>query len=187
MDIRLVASSNRDLPEAVRQEVFRADLFYRLNVFPLRLPPLRERKEDITLLAAHFLSQIEEKERRGFSSFEGRALEALSGHDWPGNVRELKNAVHRAYVLSDPPAIQAEAAEAVLTDSGAAELRPVAGDAEPWPTVPVRVGETLQAVEKKVLTATLLAVKGDKRVAAELLGVSLKTIYNKLKDYQMEA
>lgn len=186
MDIRLVASSNRDLAEAVRREAFRADLFYRLNVFPLRLPPLRERKEDVPLLATHFLSQIEEKERRGFSSFEGRALQAFSGHDWPGNVRELKNAVHRAYVLSDPPAIQAEAAEAVLTDSGSAEIRPVAGDVEAWPAVPVRVGETLQAIEKKVLTATLLAVKGDKRVAAELLGVSLKTIYNKLKEYQLE-
>jgi len=186
MDIRLLASSNRDLAEAVRRETFRADLFYRLNVFPLRLPPLRERKEDIPLLANHFLSEIEEKERRGFSSFEVRALQALSGHDWPGNVRELRNAVHRAYVLSDPPAIQAEAAEAVLTDSGAAELRPSAGDKDTWPVVPVRVGETLHAVEKKLLSATLLAVKGDKRVAAELLGVSLKTIYNKLKEYQLE-
>ena len=186
MDIRHVASSNRDLVDAVRRETFRADLFYRLNVFPLRLPPLRERKEDIPPLATHFLSQIEEKERRGFSSFEERALAALSGHDWPGNVRELRNAIHRAYVLSDPPAVQTEAAEAVLTDSGAAELRPVAGDDETWPAVPIRVGETLQAVEKRLLTATLLAVKGDKRVAAELLGVSLKTIYNKLKEYQLE-
>jgi len=187
MDIRLVASSNRDLAEAVRRETFRADLYYRLNVFPLRLPPLRERSEDIPLLASHFLAQIEDKERRGFSSFEKRALEALSGHSWPGNVRELRNAVHRAYVLSDPPAIQTEAAEAVLTDSGSPEIRPAAEDRERWPAVPVRVGETLQSVEKKVLTATLLAVNGDKRVAAELLGVSLKTIYNKLKEYQLES
>ena len=187
MDIRLVASSNRDLTEAVRRETFRADLYYRLNVFPLRLPPLRERKDDIPLLASHFLSQIEDKERRGFSSFEKRALEALSGHRWPGNVRELKNAVHRSYVLSDPPAIQAEAAEAVLTDSGSVEPGPAGVDREQWPAVPVRVGETLQTIEKKVLTATLAAVKGDKRVAAELLGVSLKTIYNKLKDYQLES
>ncbi|MCE7957919.1 MAG: sigma-54-dependent Fis family transcriptional regulator [Acidobacteria bacterium ACB2] len=186
MDVRLVASSNRDLADAVRREAFRADLFYRLNVFPLRLPPLRERREDVPLLAERFLSEIEEKERRGFSSFEPPALEALCRHDWPGNVRELKNAVHRAYVLSDPPAIQAEAAEAVLTDSGATDVRPTAGDEESWPAVPVRVGETLQAVERKVLTATLQAVKGDKRAAAELLGVSLKTIYNKLREYQLE-
>jgi len=186
IDIRLVTSSNRDLADAVRREAFRSDLFYRLNVFPLRLPPLRDRKEDVPLLAAHFLSEIEEKERRGFSSFEEPALEAFSGYDWPGNVRELRNAVHRAYVLSDPPAIEAEAAEAVLADSGAAELHRGAGDDDAWPAVPVRVGETLQAVEKRLLTATLLAVKGDKRVAAELLGVSLKTIYNKLKEYELE-
>lgn len=186
MDIRLIASSNRDLAEAVRRETFRADLFYRLNVFPLRLPSLRERKDDIPLLASHFLSEIEMKERRGFSSFEPGALHALATHSWPGNVRELKNAVHRAYVLSDPPGIEAEAAEAVLSDSGTAEPRPLARDEEAWPAVEVRVGETLQAVEKKLLTATLLAVKGDKRVAAELLGVSLKTVYNKLKEYQLE-
>jgi DNA-binding NtrC family response regulator len=186
VDIRLVASSNRDLAEAVRKETFRADLFYRLNVFPLRLPPLRERKEDVPQLAIHFLSQIEEKERRGFTSFEARSLDVLSAHDWPGNVRELKNAVHRAYLLSDPPAIQAEAAEAVLTDSNSAGLHVSSGDDGAWPVVPIRVGETLQAIEKKVLTATLLAVKGDKRIAAELLGVSLKTVYNKLKEYQLE-
>lgn len=102
-------------------------------------------------------------------------------------MRELRNAVHRAYVLSDPPEIEAGAAEAVLTDSGTAEPRPLVRDEETWPVVEVRVGETLEAVEKKVLTATLLAVKGDKRLAAELLGVSLKTVYNKLKEYQLEA
>ncbi len=186
MDIRLVTSSNRDLADAVRREAFRPDLFYRLNVFPLRLPPLRDRKEDVPLLAARFLSEIEEKERRGFESIEPGALDALSGWGWPGNVRELKNAVHRAYVLSDPPAIQLEATEAVLTDSGAADLHSRGGDDESWPEVPVRVGETLRSVEKRLLEATLLAVKGDKRIAAELLGVSLKTIYNKLKEYQLE-
>ena len=186
IDVRLVTSTNRDLAGAVRKEAFRSDLFYRLNVFPLRLPPLRERKGDVPLLAAHFLAQVEEKDRRGFSSFEPRSLEALDAFAWPGNVRELKNAVHRAYVLSDPPAIQAEAVEAVLSDSASVDLRPGAREDDAWPEVPVRVGETLQAVEKKLLRATLLAVKGDKRVAAELLGVSLKTIYNKLKEYQLE-
>ena len=138
------------------------------------------------MLAYHFLSEIEKKERRGFSSFETGALEALASHSWPGNVRELRNAVHRAYVLSDPPEIAAGAAQAVLIDSGSAEPRPLVREEEAWPAVEVRVGETLSAVEKKVLQATLLAVKGDKRLAAELLGVSLKTIYNKLKEYQLE-
>jgi DNA-binding NtrC family response regulator len=187
VDIRLVASSNRDLNEAVRSETFRSDLFYRLNVFPLRMPPLRERKVDIPALANHFLLQIEEKERSGFTSFEPGALAAMARFDWPGSVRELRNAVHRAYVLSDPPAIQTEAAEAVLDGSGASARppEPESGD-ETWPVVPVRVGERLDAVERKLLTATLTAVKGDRRVAAELLGVSLKTIYNRLKQYGLE-
>src|SRR5512143_1730124 len=183
VDVRLVASSNRDLAEAVRKGAFRADLFYRLNVFPLRMPPLRERKTDIPALARHFLSQVEEKERRGFTSFAAGALEVLKRHDWPGNVRELKNAVHRAYVLSDPPAIQQAAAEAVLDASEAAERGTTAADEESWPVVPVRVGERLDAVERKLLIATLEAVKGDRNKAAELLGISIKTVYNRLKQY----
>jgi DNA-binding NtrC family response regulator len=187
VDVRLVASSNRDLAEAVRTGAFRADLFYRLNVFPLRMPPLRERRTDIPALATHFLSQVEEKERRGFTSFEEKALEVLHLHDWPGNVRELRNAVHRAYLLSDPPAIRRQAAEAVLGRSGAAEHLPDSPEADPaWPTVPVRVGERLDAVERKLLLATLDAVKGDRNAAAELLGVSLKTIYNRLKQYGLD-
>jgi len=187
IDIRLVASSNRDLAEAVRKGAFRPDLFYRLNVFPLRMPPLRDRKADIPALASYFLSQVEEKERRGFTSFEEKALEVLDRHDWPGNVRELRNAVHRAYVLSDPPVIQTEAAEAVLDASHPVERPPAvnAGE-EAWPAVPVRVGEKLEAVERKLLLATLQAVNGDRRTAAELLGISLKTVYNRLKEYGLD-
>ena len=187
IDIRLVASSNRDLAEAVRSGAFRPDLFYRLNVFPLRMPTLRERKADIPVLASHFLSQVEEKERRGFTAFEEKALEVLDRHDWPGNVRELRNAVHRAYVLSDPPVIQTEAAEAVLDASHPVErLQAVNADGEAWPAVPVRVGEKLEAVERRLLIATLQAVNGDRRTAAELLGISLKTVYNRLKEYGLD-
>jgi two-component system response regulator AtoC len=187
VDVRLVASSNRDLAEAVRGGAFRPDLYYRLNVFPLGMPTLRERKGDIPALASHFLSQVEEKERRGFTSLEEKALEVLDRHDWPGNVRELRNAVHRAYVLSDPPVIQTEAAEAVLDTSHPVERQPaVSADVESWPTVPVRVGEKLDAVERKLLLATLQAVNGDRRTAAELLGISLKTVYNRLKQYGLD-
>jgi len=184
VDVRLVASSNRDLAEAVKSGSFRPDLFYRLNVFPLLMPPLRERKADIPALASHFLSQVEEKERHGFTSFEARALDALDRYEWPGNVRELKNAVHRAYVLSDPPDIQTQAVEAVLGVPQAAARQPAADQgAETWPAVPVRVGETMEAVERKMLLATLEAVNGDRKTAAELLGISLKTVYNRLKEY----
>jgi len=187
VDVRLVASSNRDLAEAVKSGSFRPDLFYRLNVFPLRMPSLRERKADIPALASHFLSQVEEKERRGFTSFDERALGVFDRHDWPGNVRELKNAVHRAYVLSDPPVIQAGAAEAVLDASHPAVSPPVVNaKEESWPEVPVRVGEKLEAVERKLLIATLQAVNGDRRTAAEILGISLKTVYNRLKQYGLD-
>jgi DNA-binding NtrC family response regulator len=187
VDVRLVASSNRDLAEAVKNGSFRSDLFYRLNVFPLWMPPLRLRKEDIPALASHFLSQVEEKERRGFTALEDRALEALARHDWPGNVRELKNAVHRAYVLSDPPTVPPEVVEAVLNAPHAAERAPAAdANAEAWPEVPVRVGEKLEAVERKLLIATLQAVSGDRRAAAEILGISLKTVYNRLKQYGLD-
>jgi DNA-binding NtrC family response regulator len=151
------------------------------------MPTLRERKADIPALASNFLSQLEEKERRGFTSFEAQALEALDLHDWPGNVRELRNAVHRAYVLSDPPVIQTEAVEAVLDPSHPVEHHPeVPADKERWPVVPVRAGEKLEAVERKLLLATLQAVNGDRRTAAELLGISLKTVYNRLKQYGLD-
>lgn len=178
LDVRVVASSNRDLLEAVRAGALREDLYYRLAVFPLRLPPLRERLSDVPLLARAFLARIDAEERRGIAAIEPEALAAFARHAWPGNVRELRNAVHRAYVLSDPPSLSAEAAEAVL--AAPAPTLPPDG-AERGPLVPVRVGETAAAVEKRLVLATLDAVGGDKRAAAEMLGLSLKTIYNKLK------
>ena len=186
VDVRLVASSNRDLAEAVKSRAFRPDLYYRLNVFPLLMPPLRDRREDIPPLAARFLATVEEKERRGITAFERGALDARERHEWPGNVRELRNAVHRAYVLSDPPVIQAEAVEAVLDVSPPAARPTLEADQKAWPVVPVRVGERLEEVEKKLLIATLLAVKGDRKTAAELLGISLKTVYNRLKHYGLD-
>jgi len=114
VNIRILSSTNRDLQEAIKSGKLREDFYYRLNVFPLVLPPLRERKEDISLLARYFLERIEEKEKAGFREFEPGALAALNEHSWPGNVRELRNVVHRAYVLSNPPVIGAEAVRSVL-------------------------------------------------------------------------
>ena len=125
VDVRVVASSNRDVLEAVAAGTFREDLYYRLAVFPLRLPPLRERLSDVPLLAREFLVRIEAEERRDIDDIEPAALDALRRHAWPGNVRELRNVVHRAYVLSDPPAVSLEAAEAVL--AAPAPLPPGAG------------------------------------------------------------
>ncbi len=182
VDVRVVASSNRDLLEAVAGGALREDLYYRLAVFPLRLPPLRERLGDVPVLSRAFLARIEADEGRGIAGFEAEALEAFSRHVWPGNVRELRNAVHRAYVLSDPPAVSLEAAEAVL--SAPAPIPPGgAAGGDGALAVPVRVGDTVRAAERKLIEATIAAVGGDKRAAAEVLGISLKTIYNKIRSW----
>ena len=126
-------------------------------------------------------ASLEAEERRDIVDIEPAALEALGRHPWPGNVRELRNVVHRAYVLSDPPAISSEAVEAVL--AAPAPVPPGAGGAGDALVVPVRVGDTARAAERKLIEATIAAVGGDKRAAAEMLGLSLKTVYNKLRSW----
>ncbi|HMM36296.1 MAG TPA: sigma-54 dependent transcriptional regulator, partial [Thermoanaerobaculia bacterium] len=180
VDVRVVASTNRDVREAVASGAFREDLYYRLAVFPLRLPPLRERLGDVPRLALEFLARVEAEEGRGIGEIEPEALALLGRHAWPGNVRELRNAIHRAYVLSDPPAISGEAAEAVLASP--APSAPGASSGETL-AVPVKVGDTARDAERKLVEATLAAVGGDKRAAAEMLGLSLKTVYNKLRSW----
>jgi two-component system, NtrC family, response regulator HydG len=180
VDVRVISSSNRDPEEAIRSGRLREDVFYRLNVFPLILPPLRERKDDIPILAEHFLEQIEGKERAGIRGFDAKATDALLAHDWPGNVRELRNVVHRAYVLSDPPVIGPKAVQSVLGNV------PKIARAGGQPVVQVTVGESLAEVERRLLQKTLEFAKGNKRKAAELLKISLKTIYNKMKQYGIE-
>ena len=181
VDVRVVASSNRDVLEAVAAGTFREDLYYRLAVFPLRLPPLRERLSDVPLLAQRFPRAHRGRGAPGHRGVEPAALDALRRHAWPGNVRELRNVVHRAYVLSDPPAISSEAAEAVL--AAPAPLAPGAGGSGDALFVPVRVGDTAKAAERKLIEATIAAFGGDKRAAAEMLGLSLKTVYNKLRSW----
>ncbi len=114
-DVRVISSSNRDLVEAVQKKTLREDLYYRLNVLPLHIVPLRERREDIAVLARHFLARVAESEEGGRRSFSPAALEKLAAHAWPGNVRELRNAVHRAYVLSDGETVDDATLAAVLS------------------------------------------------------------------------
>ena len=114
VDVRLISATNRDPREAIREGKLREDLYYRLNVFPLALPSLAERREDIPLLAEHFRKLIEEGERAGVSGWEPRALEMLKSYSWPGNVRELRNVVHRAYVMTEGKTIRPEIVEALL-------------------------------------------------------------------------
>ncbi|HEV8479706.1 MAG TPA: sigma-54 dependent transcriptional regulator [Candidatus Eisenbacteria bacterium] len=173
VDVRLIAASNRDPQRAVKESQLREDLYYRLNVFPIALPPLRDRGEDIEFLAEHFLSEVNEREatRKRWSR---RALTKLASYPWPGNVRELKNTVERAAILADE-----EIGEDLLPSGGAAV--PASGDG---PSLHVRVGTSLAETERRLILATLREVNGDKKRAAEILGISVKTIYNRLNVYE---
>jgi two-component system response regulator HydG len=169
VDTRIVAATNKDLEAEVAAGRFREDLFYRLNVISLRLPPLRERREDIPLLAQHFLSRYADKNGKRISGLSKEAVAALSAWRWPGNVRELENAMERAVVLCRGDTV------------GVDELPPNMREGEPETRqIVVPIGTPLEEVERLLIAETLQAVKGDKRLAAQLLGIATRTIYRKL-------
>jgi DNA-binding NtrC family response regulator len=172
-DVRILAATNRDPMEAVRGGQLREDLLYRLAVFPLHIPPLRERVEDITVLARHFLDEFNAMEQTD-KTFAPGSLERLTRYDWPGNVRELKNTIYRAYILADR---QVEIGNPGMSSQ---PPRPTTVDG----VVSVRVGTTLADTQREIILATLARFDGDKRQAAKALGVSLKTLYNRLDVYR---
>lgn len=168
-DVRLIAATNRNPEHAVTDGKLREDLYHRLNVFPIAMPPLRERGTDIELLAQHFLEQLNQAENTT-KTFSPGAIASLYSHNWPGNVRELKNYVQRAYILADE-VIDIDLAPTTVTAT------------ETAPILTVRVGSTLDEVSRRLIEATL-AECGSKRKAAEMLGISLKTLYNRLAAYK---
>jgi len=176
VDVRIVAASKRDLAEEVRQGRFREDLYYRLNVIPIELPPLRDRVDDIPLLADHFLRVFAAKNQKRVQGIRRDAMEMLTVHSWPGNVRELENAMERAVVLSRNETI------------GLGELPAAIAGAEPGARrdISVAVGTPLADVEFRLIEETLRMTHGDKRVAAQLLGIATRTIYRKLEGRQGE-
>lgn len=176
VDVRLVAASNRDPVQAVKDKKLREDLYFRLMVLPVHLPPLRERAGDIELLALHFMQQFNQ-ERGQNKQLSRDALLELSKHSWPGNVRELKNALFRMYLLSEGNIITAAHVSQMLS-----LLAHGATSRSALPTA----GVSLEDVERNLIFATLERFEGNKRLTAESLGVSLKTLYNKLKRYGEE-
>jgi two-component system, NtrC family, response regulator AtoC len=172
-DVRILAATNRNLTQAVGAGKLREDLLYRLNVFPIHLPALRERAEDIPLLAAHFLDQISRREGEG-KQFAPEALARLAAHPWPGNVRELRNIVYRAYVMAN---------DATIVDECLPTTQAAAPAATGAPAITVRVGTTLAEIERQVTLATLEHLGKHKEKTAATLGISLKTLYNRLKEY----
>jgi DNA-binding NtrC family response regulator len=171
-DVRVIAATNRNPEQAVSDGVLREDLYHRLSVFPLELPPLREREGDIPLLANHFLEQLN-KENHTRKTFSPQAQAAMLSYSWPGNVRELSNYVYRNFILAE---------EVIQVDFNVFELdAPVS---EIGGEISVPVGASLADANRQIILATLEQCGGVKKTAARKLGISLKTLYNRLAEYQ---
>ncbi|MCA9656220.1 MAG: sigma-54-dependent Fis family transcriptional regulator [Myxococcales bacterium] len=171
VDFRLVCATNRDLGEEVKAGNFREDLFYRINVIPIRIPPLRDRIEDVPLLGDHFLRMYAAKHGKPVTEFTEEAVHLMSNYGWPGNVRELENAVERAVVLCRSTSVGADDLPPELRDPQAGHGRQVT----------FSVGTPLEEVERRMILETLKFTRGDKRLAADLLGIATRTIYRKLE------
>jgi transcriptional regulator with PAS, ATPase and Fis domain len=175
VDVRLIATTNRNLEAAVEEGEFRQDLFYRLNVVPVEIPPLRRRVEDIPDLARHFLSLSSKREKTPFRHIEPEALRLLQKYHWPGNVRELQNIVERASILEgEPGVIRAETIEPWL------RTKPAAAAAG------ALAGMPLAEIEKQVILSTLEQFKGHRMRTATALGIGVRTLGMKLKRWREE-
>jgi two-component system response regulator HydG len=169
-DVRILAATNKDLHKEVEEKRFREDLFYRLNVINIHVPALRERKEDVQLLAMHFLKLYADKNTKPIEGFTEDAMLALTSYDWPGNVRELENAVERAVVFTNGKQIPLS----VLPQS-------VSAFAEARHSLTFKIGTPLRELERKAIDITLHHTRGDKNMAARLLGIATRTIYRHLE------
>ncbi len=177
VDIRLVAATNKDLAQEVREGRFREDLFYRLNVIAVKVPPLRDRMDDVPLLADFFLHRYADKNGKPVAGFTRAAMDRLVDHGWPGNVRELENVAERAVVLTKGQVIDVEDLPDTLTGGG---------DGPGARAISVSIGTPLEEVERRLIFETLKYTKGDKRVASQLLGIATRTIYRRLESERAE-
>jgi len=179
VDIRIIAASNKILGEEVKKGTFREDLFYRLNVVPIYLPPLRERKEDVPLLIEHFLSIYNEKNGRRLHGFHPRALDALMRYAWPGNIRELENVVERAVILTRDDYVPfSELPEAIRGTDG----DPLSDQFREG----IRPGMTIREMEKELIIKTLEDNDGNRTRASRVLGITRRTLQHKLKEYDLD-
>ncbi len=178
VDVRVIAATNKNLMQAIESGRFREDLYYRLNVVTLNVPLLRERNEDIPLLAQHFLATFAEKNRKQIKGFTPQAMDQLLKYDWPGNVRELMNAVERAVVLSRSEYLDEQDLPLAIKDALSAEEKSPSRDAVP-------ADLPLEDVEKATILKTLESTDGNKSEAARRLGITRKTLHKKLKKYGM--
>jgi len=184
VDVRVVAATNKDLKAAVEANEFRGDLFFRLAVFPIEIPPLREREDDVTLLARHFAAEIGRELRGREAQFSEEASAALKRHRWPGNVRELENAIERACILSDTLMLEPPDLGLAVTSADSDEAFKELDLSGTLSDVAHRV---LHLVERRKIQTALAANLGNKSKTAEDLGVSYKTLLNKIKEYNLRS
>ncbi len=170
VNIRIIAASNRDLQEAVKSGTFREDLYYRLNVVNIRLPLLKDRRDDIPFLVNFFIERYGKKYQMKVNGISQRAMNLLTDYGWTGNVRELENTIESILVINSPEVIDVQHLPQEIRDS---KRRPE--------VIPVRIGTPLEEVEKEILIETLRATRGNKRRAAQLLGINVRTIHRKME------
>ncbi len=171
VDFRVISATNKDLEKAIKEGSFREDLYYRLNVFSILLPPLRERRSDIPLLARYFLSKYAQSMNKSVADFSPQAMEMFTGYDWPGNIRELRNVVERAMVVAHSPQIQ---------------VGDISFPFSPPPPATPSGGKSLEEVEKEQILKILNQTNGNIAQAAEILKISRLTIYNKIEKYHLK-
>jgi two-component system response regulator FlrC len=182
VDVRILATSNRDLPAEVRRGTFREDLYYRLNVVSLRLPSLRERPGDVAALAEHFVRKYADVNGLPCRPLSPAAVLRLTSHAWPGNVRELENTMHRAVLLADGATIDLPAIE--LGPQGSNQPgTPADPQAPPGQGIAALVGRRMEEVERDLIIHTLGHTLGNRTHAATILGISIRALRNKLRDY----
>lgn len=174
VDVRIVAATNRDLLEEVKKGNFREDLYYRLNVVHIEVPPLRDRKEDIPLLMSSFLEEFNREDNRAIEGFSPAARKAMYAYSWPGNIRQLRNTIESAVVTCRGKVIDTgDLPEQIVAENRAGE-------------VSIRLGVTLSEAEKTVIMSTLDFCEGNKTKASEMLGIGRKTLHRKLEEYNVE-
>lgn len=174
IDCRVISATNRTAEQLVEEQCLREDLYFRLAVFPIAIPALRQRGNDIKLLATHFLQELNNENQTRLALTEEQLTE-LCEYDWPGNVRELRHAIHRAFLMSDPQSDVLEIPQTLAS--------PFSRESAPDLSQEL-LGNTIEEVERKLITITLEHCEGNKTQTAELLGISLKTLYNRLNEYK---
>lgn len=177
IDARIIAASNRDPAKAIADSRLREDLFYRLNVFPIDVPPLRERLEDLPLFAYFFLEKLNEAEEKNVDKIDNEFLEALAEYEWPGNVRELRNVINRAFIMARSDTLTLECLPDKFLGSRRKRSRT---------SLTIPLGQPMEEVERLVIEETLHMTDGDRKRTADILGISYKTLYNKTKKYKGE-